>query len=327
MARTVYFVTNRAVTGDPTQWQSYGTDIVPPADPSALTYGTAFVDDSNLTADSAGSISSLQDIRRGSFNDDAVGDLSAPGCNLLFFIHGFDNSFNDGITRAAYLQQWFAASGIAGANTKVLAFGWPSLGQAVSLPIPWSDYLRDQAMAGHSGIHLMDVLVRLQPILAAARKSGARTILLAHSMGNWALAAGVSTWFLQGQGPAALFDEAILAAADEVADSFTRPPPMRLSRLSQLAGRISTYYSRADMVLQLSATINGGVVRLGHDGPPHRTDTTLFPQPGWRMVDCSTLHDYDDGILNSHQYYRRSPAARADIAAVIAGTAGDVPMV
>jgi esterase/lipase superfamily enzyme len=102
---------------------------------------------------------------------------------------------------------------------------------------------------------------------------------------------------------------------------------MRLSRLPQLAHRVSTYYSRADLVLQLSATINGGVVRLGHDGPPHRTDTTLFPQPGWRMVDCSTLHDYDDGILNSHQYYRRSPAARADIAAVIAGTAGDVPMV
>jgi esterase/lipase superfamily enzyme len=160
-------------------------------------------------------------------------------------------------------------------------------------------------MAGHSGIHLMDVLARLQNIITKARKSGARIILLAHSMGNWALAAGVSTWFLQGQGPAALFDEAILAAADEVANSFAMPPPRRL---------------------QLSATINGGVVRLGHDGPTNRADPTLFPPSRWRMVDCSTLRDYDDGLLNSHQYYRRSPAARADIAAVIAGTAADGPL-
>jgi esterase/lipase superfamily enzyme len=137
MARTVYFVTNRAVTGDPTQWQSYTTDIVPPADPSKLTYGTAFVDDSNLTADSAGSITSLQDIAHGQFNTEAIGDLSSPGCNLLFFIHGFDNSFNDGITRAAYLQQWFAASGIAGANTKVLALACRSRGRTTCATRRW----------------------------------------------------------------------------------------------------------------------------------------------------------------------------------------------
>ena len=39
-------------------------------------------------------------------------------------------------------------------------------------------------------------------------------------MGNWALQAAVESWFASGNGDAFLFDEAFLAAADEVFDSF-----------------------------------------------------------------------------------------------------------
>jgi len=327
--RTVYFVTNRVVTGDPTLWQSYTTDIIPPDDPSKLTYGTAFFDDSNLCADTAGSLASLQEIDQGAFDPEAIGDLSAPGCNLLFFIHGFDNSFNDSITRAAYLQQWFTASGLAGANTKVLAFAWPSIGQAVSFPNLSGDYHHDQDTAGKSGVHLMDVLIRLQPIITKARASGARIILLAHSMGNWTLQAGLTSWFKNGHGTAHLFEEAVLAAADEIATTFASPPPTRLTELYRLATRISIYFSESDQVLPLSVIANGGVRRLGQDGPPNRTDPTAFPPARYRMVDCTRIHDYDDPILsmNSHQYYRRSPAVRSDIAAVIAGTLGDPAIV
>jgi esterase/lipase superfamily enzyme len=323
--RTVYYVTNRVVTGDPTLWQSYSTDIIPPSDPSLLTYGTAFVDDSNLTADSDGSIASLQNVQQGQFTQDPIGDLSHPGCNLLFFIHGFANSFNDSITRAAYLQQWFTASGIAGANTKVLAFAWPSLGKEFSFPNLSGPYLRDQGMAGQSGVHLMDVLTRLRPIITTARAGGARIILLAHSMGHWVLQAGLTSWFLHGKGAAHLFEEAVLAAGDEIATTFASPPPNRLSDLYQLANRSSIYFSDSDIVLKLSVVANEGVARLGQDGPPHRTNPTTFPPARYRMVDCTNINDYDKGILdvNSHQYYRRSPAVRSDIAAVIAGALGD----
>jgi len=327
--RTVYYVTNRLVTGDPTLWQSYSTDIIPPSDPAQLTFGTAYVDDSNLTADSDGSIVSLQSIRQGQFTQEAIGDLSHPGCNLLFFIHGFANSFNDGITRAAYLQQWFAATGIAAANTKVLAFAWPSLGKEFSFPNLSGPYLRDQGMAGQSGVHLMDVLTKLQPIINSARASGARIILLAHSMGHWVLQAGLTSWFLHGKGAAHLFEEAVLAAGDEIATTFASPPPNRLSDLYQLANRISIYFSNSDIVLKISLVPNEGVTRLGQDGPPHRTDPTTFPPARYRMVNCTNVNDYDKGILdiNSHQYYRRSPAVGSDIAAVIAGTPADPPTV
>ena len=107
MPTTVYFATNRALTGPAEQWQSYSGGIVSPSDPTALTYGTAFVEDANLTADTTGAINSIQDVSKGGFASDPATDLSSPGRNLLVFVHGFDNSFEDALTRAAFNQQWF----------------------------------------------------------------------------------------------------------------------------------------------------------------------------------------------------------------------------
>ena len=319
MPATVYFATNRTLAGPADDWRSYGAGIVAPSDPGAVTYGTAFVNDAGLTADTTGAITTIQDVSKGDFGATAKGDLSAPGCNLMVFIHGFDNSFENAITRAAYIQQWFAGSGVAGANTKVIAFSWPSLGKLLSFPVPWDDYLRDQTMAGQSATHLMTVFRRLRPILQAARGNGARAVLIAHSMGNWALQAGLEAWFLHGGEQVPIFDEAILAAADERFDSFALPPLGRLSGLSRFARRISVYFSRDDAVLHLSGTING-LRRLGTNGPDNRSDTTLFPTATYRMIDCSAMRDYPFDFASSHQYYRRSALARRDLAAVIAGT-------
>ena len=316
MAVTVYFATNRQVT-TPTDYKSYGTSIVQPTQPQEITYGTAFVEDAGLTADTVGAIKSIQDISKGGFSSQAVADLSNPGRNLLIFLHGFDNSFEDAITRAAFNQQWFLKSGVAGANTTVVAFSWPSLGKLISVPILQEDYFHDQMMAGQSGAHIMSFFANLEPITKSARTKGQRSILLAHSMGNWALQAGVESWFAHGNGAANLFDEAVLAAADERYDSFSFPAPGRLSDLKQLAKRISIYFSTADAVLCLSMFLNLGAQRIGQRGPHDRLDASLFPPGTYRMVDCSDFDDYNRDFQGSHQYYRRSPKARADIASVM----------
>ncbi|MBS0521337.1 MAG: alpha/beta hydrolase [Proteobacteria bacterium] len=318
MPTTVYFATNRVVTGDPTRWQSYGTKLVAPSDPTAMTYGTAFVNDSNLTADTTGAILSIQDVQSGGFGQSAIDDLSNPGRNLLVFIHGFDNSFENAITRAAFNREWFAASGVAGADTTVVAFTWPSAGRLITLPFPSAAYRIDQTTAGQSGLHLMSFFANLEPIIAAARRQGSRVFLLAHSMGNWALQAAVESWFAHGNGDAHLFDEALLAAADEIYTTFEFEPSGRLSALDRLATRISTYYSEEDAVLKLSMAVNIGAKRLGQDGPHNRSDTTEFPPATYRMVDCTNFRDYAVDLASSHQYYRRSPGVRADIATVMA---------
>src|SRR3954470_7261242 len=55
------------------------------------------------------------------------------GSDLLVFIHGFDNTFSDAISRAAFNREWLAASGLPGTNTTVVAFSWPSSGRVVGL--------------------------------------------------------------------------------------------------------------------------------------------------------------------------------------------------
>ena len=313
MARTVYFATNRVIAGNAADYKSYGETIVSPSDPTQITYATAFVNEANLTADTVGAITSIQDISKGQFGPQALADLSDSGRNLLIFIHGFDNSFENAITRAAFNQQWFAQSNVAAANTAVIAFSWPSLGRLISLPIPWDDYFHDQMVAGQSGVHIMDFFARLEPIIKAVRAKGHRAFLLVHSMGHWALQAAVESWFVHGNGATPLFDETFLAAGDERYDSLSFPFPGRLSGLPKLTTRTSIYYSTADAVLDLSMVLNLGSKRLGHEGPHDRYDTTLFPPARFRMVDCSSFDDYDRDFQGSHQYYRRSALARADI--------------
>jgi esterase/lipase superfamily enzyme len=314
MPTTVYFATNRVVTNPNDPIAGYSADIVAPSDPSAMTYGVAFVDEAT---NPDGQISQISEINKGDFSANVANELSSPGRNLLLFIHGFDNSFSDAITRAALNREWLAASGNPAADTTVIAFSWPSKGQTISFPILQADYLADQNMARQSGPHLSAFLERLEPIIRSAGKAGAKTILLAHSMGNLALQSAVENWFLEGNGQDVLFEQAILAAGDCAYNAFDQPSPSGLSGLPLLANRIATYYSHVDHVLQLSAVVNLGAQRLGQDGPLHRADPTKFPPTEYPMNDCTADRDYDFNVLTSHQYYRLSPAVRAIIAASI----------
>jgi esterase/lipase superfamily enzyme len=193
------------------------------------------------------------------------------------------------------------------------------LGKLLGPPLPWSDYRHDQVRAGQSGLHVMSFFAQLEPILQSVRANGRRVFLLAHSMGNFALQAAVENWFSHGNADATLFDEAILAAADERYDTFDFPLDGRLSALGRLAGRISIYFSVLDAVLVLSMAVNLGAKRLGQEGPHDRFDSQHFPSSQYRMVDCARFRDYAFDVLSSHQYYRRSPLARADIVSVMAG--------
>ena len=210
-----------------------------------------------------------------------------------------------------------AASGAVDADMTVLAFCWPSLGRLLDPPFLQTDYLRDQGMAGQSGVHVMDFLLQLRPLLDAARAGGARCFLLCHSMGNWALQAAVESWFRHGNAATEMFDEAFLAAADERFDTFGFPEPGRLSRLTALCRRVSIYFSGSDAVLSVSMAANWGLRRLGQDGPYHLTDAARFPPEQFRMVDCSAVRDFAWGPLASHQYYRLSPWVRSDIVSVL----------
>jgi esterase/lipase superfamily enzyme len=200
-----------------TDWHSYGADIIPPTDPSQIIYAEAFVQGTDLAVEGSGTIAAISHPQTGGFEAGVAQDIVGSGKNILIFIHGFANSFLNSIARAAYNREWFAASGVNAADTTVIAFSWPSLGQLFAAPphlLP-DDYLRDQAQAGRSGFHIASFFANLQPVLTQVRNQGRRVFLLAHSMGNFALAGAVESWFSHGNPTVTLFDEVFLPAADE----------------------------------------------------------------------------------------------------------------
>jgi esterase/lipase superfamily enzyme len=314
----VYFATNRVITDAADAAHGYTAALRAPSDPAAVSYGSAFVDGVDVASNAQGRVSQVNDIAAGGFPAQAAADIAQAGRDLLLFIHGFDNTFADALTRAAFNRQWLAESQAPGADTTVIAFCWPSQGRIVDFPAPQGAYLADQHMARNSGLHLMAFFTALQPLLATARAAGRRVTVLAHSMGNLALQAAVENWFLHGNGDVALFDRAVLAAGDCAFDAFDQPDRARLSGLDRLARRVAVYYSHADDVLKISMVVNLGAQRLGQDGPRHRTDAAAFPPAIYTMVDCTGFRDYDFNFLSSHQYYRQSPGVRAIIAADMA---------
>src|SRR5205814_2903958 len=119
----VYFATNRKP--DATLPLGFGAEIVQ-NQPQLITYAVADVEGTALDQEGSGAIVSITDRTPGTWSDAATKAIMAGGRNLLVFIHGFDNAFEDAIKRAAFNAEWFRASGVAAADTTVLAFSWPS---------------------------------------------------------------------------------------------------------------------------------------------------------------------------------------------------------
>jgi len=177
---TVYFATNRVATGPTIDWRSYGTDIVPPTDPSQITYAAAFVQGTDLAVEGSGTIATISHPQAGGFETGFAQDILDSGENILLFIHGFANSFLNSIARAAYNREWFGASGEIAADTTVIAFSWPSLGQLIAAPphlLP-GDYLRGQSQAGRSAFHIASFFSTSSPFWRRHRTRGGGSFYL-----------------------------------------------------------------------------------------------------------------------------------------------------
>jgi len=308
---TVYFATNRKKDG--TGQFGYGGELVP-FDAAAVAYAFTEVSNIQLPDENSGTIGQIKDLTAGNFSAATQQAIVNSGRNLLVFIHGASNKFEDAIKRAAFNCEWLGDFGNA-AKTTVVAFTWP--GAEIISGNTLVGYKRDQMQAGKSGFHLQLFLKNIfslrQQLLAA--HPNARVFLLAHSMGNHALQAGIRSWF-EAHGPDELiFDQVFHAAPDEVADTYEHAGA-GMRNLTRLSDRISIYYSREDRLMWASAAANNNQ-RLGFNGPIDKMDSDLYPESKFRIVDCTQALDFSllVPLDASHQYYRRSKAVRKDIVA------------
>jgi esterase/lipase superfamily enzyme len=251
------------------------------------------------------------------------------GALPVLYIHGFANSFDDALCRAAQIAEFYEGAGVPLAP---LVFSWPSDGVVVSpddilnpIGSAMKQYRFDQDQAwasGAAGARLIGAAVQ-----ARARTGTPRLALLAHSMGNHALASALAQ--LGEAGVAALaggIHEILLVAADVAHDSLE---PGRPLRHALTLGRRVTVVINLDPTLSKISRIVNSNSRLGMYGP-----IALESLEGRaEVVDCYVGLEWSkvpieetaggattwDTVL--HQYYRNDRNVRADLAEVLAGRA------
>jgi esterase/lipase superfamily enzyme len=292
--------------------------------PASLICASATVDKLKIDAPARGKIVDMTDLHTGGFAPDEIETLTKSENDVLVFVHGAANSFEDSVVRGAYNKAWLGAASEHGLSSDfdVIVFSWPSWPYTYwFLPSDLTGYRSDQSEATASAAHFglfLKLMSDLRKYIGSRRMS-----LLCHSMGNYMLGTAVETW--SGANPAVttpLFDYVLLAAADEIANTFSTPNNGRLDNLKKLGRKITAYYNYDDVLMKFSHIANCDI-RLGYDGPPNAADLNFFPADIYDFVDCTGVTDYisawTDQPDRSHQYYRQSPTVRLDIAQVLAG--------
>ncbi|MFN0172507.1 MAG: alpha/beta hydrolase [Bryobacteraceae bacterium] len=198
--------------------------------------------------------------------------------HALFFLHGYNVTFEDAAVRAAQIGYDLKVPGAAA------FFSWPSRGTVTAYPA-------DEATIEASERAITDFLVDF-----SANCGAEKVHVIAHSMGNRGLLRALQRIAGNAEGPVK-FGQILLAAPDVDRDLF-----LDLARLyPQHAERTTLYASDADRAVHLSSTL--------HDAPRAGYFTPYTVAPG---VDTVAVPDFDVDLLG-HSYYAQAEALLHDI--------------
>jgi esterase/lipase superfamily enzyme len=212
---------------------------------------------------------------------------SSPSSDLFVFIHGYNVSFDMAARRTAQMAHDLKFDGAP------IFYSWPSQGGLLKYPV-------DETNVAWTVPHLKQFLRQL------AARSEARAInVIAHSMGNRALASAVRELSLEQPVTQKRFQQIVLAAPDIDAEVFKRDvAPL----LASSAEHVTLYASSRDQALAASKLVHG-YPRAGDSG------SNLLVIPGIETVDVTEV---DTGILG-HSYYGNSVPILRDLEQILHG--------
>lgn len=205
--------------------------------------------------------------------------------DAFVFIHGYCNSFEDAIKRAAQLSFDLQVGGIP------IVYSWPSQDT-------FRGYFQDERAAEATKANFKAFLKDLQ------QRSGARAIyLVAHSMGNRVLLPVLAELASESKGKLLQpFQQVVMAAADMKRDDFVQ----NVNTLLKFAPHLTMYISKHDHALALSRYFHHGETRVGDANP-------VLVVKGLDTIDISQV-DYD---YIGHSYLAENVAVIRDLAALL----------
>ena len=208
---------------------------------------------------------------------------------IVVFIHGFNNSFEEAARKTAQLTWDLQFDGAP------ILYSWPSRNKLLA-------YTQDEDTVQWTAFHLRAFLEEL-----AERTDAKKIHLIAHSMGNRALTSALQIIAAKRQGMTQpLYDQVVLAAPDIGADTMD----LLAREVRPVARQMTLYASARDDALILSKFVHGGLRAGGKD-------TFLLIAPGIDTVDASAARTDFVG----HAYFDNSVTIITDIKQMIATAA------
>lgn len=185
---------------------------------------------------------------------------------VLLYVHGYNNSFFDGVFRAAQMKHDYDLPGVA------LHYSWPSAAN----PLGYT-YDRDSVLFARDG---------LEKVLRDLAASGAnRIVLVGHSLGTMLVMESLRQIEIRTPGwSKRALAGVVLVSPDLDVDLFKT----QADRLAALPEPFAIFVSRRDRALMLSARINGDAERLGS-----LTDPSRLAEYPVSIIDVSSFADGD----------------------------------
>lgn len=161
--------------------------------------------------------------------------------DVMLYVHGYNNSFADGVFRTAQLMHDFKLPGIG------VHYSWPSAAH----PLGYT-YDRDSVLYARDGLEQL-----LQQVSAAGPD---RIVLVGHSLGSMLVMETLRQIEIRNPNWAKRhLGGVVLVSPDLDVDVFKR----QTTRFAQLPEPFVIFVSHKDRALQLSSRINGDKKRLG----------------------------------------------------------------
>lgn len=211
-------------------------------------------------------------LTRTSFRDRiTAGQRKQDKRDVVIFVHGFNNNFQEALFRLAQMAADADAPGVP------ILFAWPSEARATA-------YMADRDSVTHSRDFLADVLTSF----AANPRIGKITVL-AHSMGAWLTVETLRQLRIAGKNTAFSRLRVVLAAPDIDVDVFRQ----QVAVIGPLSPPMELLVSRDDRALSLSSRLAGGHARVGALDVNDPRVQEAVTQARIRIVDITDLSSQD----------------------------------
>ena len=227
-------------------------------------------------------IQNLNIMNKASFREYMKKSFSSMGKkDILIFIHGFSNKFDESVRRAGQIAYDLDFPGLA------MTYSWPSQGSFSS-----SNYEQDEVFSKKSIPYLKKFLLDV-----VKNAPNQKINIIAHSMGNRVLVNAIAD--IQKKSKGTLFNQVILAAPDVNAKIFKEEI---LPKMQGKANNITLYASSEDKALMASRILHNQS-RLGESGE------FLTVAPGLVTIDSTGV----DPSTMGHSYFSSTKTLLVDI--------------